>query len=164
MAKLCEICLEPFAATDLEDGLTIPAECCERTGLCSECRQHGKHDCTNVPVPKLPHKEQTVDSIQSTRVVAFEALRTEIRNRGGHLIADDRTNAFRTLTYAVGKSMVVFVIYGNGLPTSGTAQPVNAHPAFDGRDGWNTLIPLSNTNKIAEEHTALVTYLDSVKR
>lgn len=42
---LCEVCLDPFEEDDLEDDVTIPAECCDRIGLCAECRQFGHHDC-----------------------------------------------------------------------------------------------------------------------
>lgn len=45
---ICEVCDRPFEADDLEDGVTIPAECCERTGMCAECRQPGGHDCDDV--------------------------------------------------------------------------------------------------------------------
>lgn len=42
---ICEICLRLFADKDLEDGLTVSADCCERVGLCRYCRQFGEHDC-----------------------------------------------------------------------------------------------------------------------
>jgi hypothetical protein len=42
---LCEVCLRPLSGDDLEDGVTAPADCCERCGLCAECREPGNHDC-----------------------------------------------------------------------------------------------------------------------
>lgn len=42
---LCEVCDQPFQETDLEDGCTIPSECCERNGMCEHCRKEGNHDC-----------------------------------------------------------------------------------------------------------------------
>jgi hypothetical protein len=45
MGDLCEICLRPFTDEDLEDGVTIPADCCDRVGLCARCREEGEHDC-----------------------------------------------------------------------------------------------------------------------
>ncbi len=47
MTPLCEVCNSPMTeeAGDLEDGVTISADCCGRCGLCAECRKEGNHDC-----------------------------------------------------------------------------------------------------------------------
>lgn len=42
---MCEVCLQPFVEDDLEDGVTVSADCCGRCGLCSFCREYGNHDC-----------------------------------------------------------------------------------------------------------------------
>lgn len=44
-AGLCEVCYQPFRARDLEDGVTLTANCCGRAGLCRHCRKRGNHDC-----------------------------------------------------------------------------------------------------------------------
>lgn len=43
--RRCEVCEQRFTKKDIPDGVTIPAECCERTGLCKWCRKQGEHDC-----------------------------------------------------------------------------------------------------------------------
>lgn len=47
---LCEVCLQPMTEEDgdLEDDVTISADCCGRCGLCHECREFGEHDCDPV--------------------------------------------------------------------------------------------------------------------
>lgn len=45
MYDICEVCNSPLRGKDLEDGVTIAADCCERCGLCAHCRQEGNHDC-----------------------------------------------------------------------------------------------------------------------
>lgn len=42
---VCEVCLDPFVNADLEDGVTLSADCCGRTGLCRRCRKKNHHDC-----------------------------------------------------------------------------------------------------------------------
>lgn len=44
-AKLCEVCGAAMGSDDLEDGVSVPADCCERVGLCARCREPGAHDC-----------------------------------------------------------------------------------------------------------------------
>lgn len=51
MVPICEVCYSPFEAEDLEDGVTISADCCGRIGLCSQCREFGIHDCDDPPIP-----------------------------------------------------------------------------------------------------------------
>jgi len=43
--NMCEVCFSTLGEDDMEDGVTIPAECCERIGLCRHCRELGEHDC-----------------------------------------------------------------------------------------------------------------------
>lgn len=52
MPGMCEICLRPFGPEDLEDGVTLSADCCGRVGLCAECREPGQHDCDDPPAPQ----------------------------------------------------------------------------------------------------------------
>ena len=42
---MCEVCDSVFVTEDLEDGCTLSADCCGRTGLCRHCRLRGNHDC-----------------------------------------------------------------------------------------------------------------------
>lgn len=45
LGELCEVCLCTLTEEDLEDSVTLSADCCGRVGLCSNCREHGEHDC-----------------------------------------------------------------------------------------------------------------------
>ena len=55
---ICECCLRQLKApVDIEDGVTIPADCCERTGLCANCRRKWNHDCDDpcVSIEAIKH-------------------------------------------------------------------------------------------------------------
>ena len=44
----CEVCGHEMTAEfdDLdEDGVSYTAACCDRSGLCADCREPGHHDC-----------------------------------------------------------------------------------------------------------------------
>lgn len=44
--QLCEVCYcVMIEGEDLEDGVSLTADCCGREGLCKECREPGEHDC-----------------------------------------------------------------------------------------------------------------------
>jgi hypothetical protein len=48
---ICEVCNCSFCTEDLEDDVTIAADCCGRIGLCAKCRKVGNHECDDPPAP-----------------------------------------------------------------------------------------------------------------
>lgn len=47
VVPLCEVCDKVMTVEegDLDDLVSVPADCCDRCGLCKNCRINGNHDC-----------------------------------------------------------------------------------------------------------------------